>query len=51
MASMEIMGLTPDADGNEDPSITYRLRASQVWPSGLVAELRGELPMRAEPIM
>src|SRR5271155_2275700 len=51
IASIEIMGLTPDADGKDDPSITRKLRASQVSPSGLVAELRAELPMRAEPMM
>ena len=50
MASMEIMGFTPEAQGNEEPSMTYRFRASQVSPSGFVAEVLGERPRRAEPI-
>ncbi len=30
MASMEIMGFTPEALGNAEPSMTYRLRTSHV---------------------
>jgi hypothetical protein len=48
---MEIMGLTPEALGNDDPSITKRLRASHVSPSGLVAEVFGDPPSLALPMM
>ncbi len=51
MASIEIIGFTPEALGNEELSITNRLRASHVWPSGLVADVLGEPPMRALPVM
>jgi len=51
IAAIEIMGLTPDAEGKDAPSITYKLRASQLSPSGFVAEVRGELPSRAVPMM
>lgn len=51
IASMEIMGLTPDAQGKDELSITKRLRTSQVSPSGLVAEVRGEPPRRTLPMM
>src|SRR6476646_11301935 len=51
IASIEIMGLTPDALGNDDPSITKKFRASQVSPSGLVAEFFGDPPSRALPMM
>ena len=49
--SIEIMGLTPEALGNDDPSMTKRFRASQVSPSGLVAEAFGEPPSLALPMM
>jgi len=48
IASMVIIVLTPEAVGTDEPSITKILRASQVSPSGLVAEVFGELPSRAE---
>lgn len=48
---MEIIGLTPEALGKHEPSMTYRLRASQVWPSGSVAEVLGEPPIRALPMI
>ena len=51
MASIVIMGFTPDALGKEEPSITKRFRTSQVSPSGFVAEFLGELPSRAVPMM
>src|SRR3954466_10971176 len=50
-ASIDTIGLTPEADGNADPSSTYRLRMSQVSPSGLQADMPGEPPIRAEPMM
>src|SRR5271165_130570 len=37
MASIEIMGFTPDAEGKEAPSMTYRLCVSQHSPSSQVA--------------
>jgi len=48
---MEIIGFTPDADGNDAPSITDKLRASHVSPSGFVALVAGESPSRAVPMM
>src|ERR1700682_4023732 len=48
---MVIIGLTPEALGKLEPSITKRLRTSHVSPSGLVVEVLGELPRRAVPIM
>src|SRR6266403_4365374 len=51
IASMEIMGFTPEALGKAEPSMTYRLGTSHVWPSGLVADALGEPPMRALPMM
>jgi hypothetical protein len=39
IASIETMGLTPEAEGNVEPSMAYRLRASQTSPSGLMAEV------------
>src|SRR4029077_15195390 len=50
-ASIEIMGLTPDALGNDEPSITYKFFTSQVSPSGLVAEAFREPPSRAVPMI
>src|SRR6266404_826299 len=49
--SIEIMGFTPDALGNDELSITYKFFTSHVSPSGLVAENLGESPMRAVPMM
>lgn len=51
IASMEIMGFTPEALGNDDPSITKILRASQVSPSGLIADVFAEPPSRALPMI
>jgi hypothetical protein len=51
MAWIEICGFTPDALGNDDPSSTYRSRASQVWPVGSQTDVAGESPTRAEPVM
>src|ERR1700739_4420214 len=51
MAAIEIMGLTPEALGKDEPSITYKFFTSQVSPSGFVAENPGESPIRAVPIM
>jgi hypothetical protein len=51
MASIEIIGFTPEALGNEELSITNRLRISHVWPSGLVADVLGDPPIRALPMM
>src|SRR5215467_14231730 len=51
MASMEIIGFTPEAFGNDEPSITSRFLTSQVSPCGLVADEWAEPPMRAVPIM
>src|SRR3954464_11734231 len=50
-ASIDTIGLTPDADGNADPSSTNRLRKSHVSPSGLQADMPGDPPIRAEPMM
>src|SRR6266851_6887749 len=50
-ASIEIMGLTPDALGNDEPSITYKFFTPQASPSGFVAETLGESPSRAVPMM
>src|SRR3954463_13648120 len=50
-ASIDTIGLTPEADGNADPSSTNRLRMSHVSPSGLQADMPGEPPIRAEPMM
>src|SRR3954447_24853671 len=49
--SIDTIGFTPDADGNADPSSTNRLRMSHVSPSGLQADMAGEPPIRAEPMM
>ena len=51
IASIETIGLTPEAVGNDEPSQTSRSRTSQVSPSGLQAEPAGDPPMRAEPMM
>ena len=49
--SIEIIGLTPEAVGKQDPSATTRSFTSQVSPSGLSAEIYGEPPIRALPMM
>ena len=51
MASMEIIGFTPEALGNEELSVTNKFRTSQVCPSGFVAEVFADPPMRALPMM
>src|SRR5262245_36086949 len=51
IASIEIIGLTPEALGNDEPSMTNRFFASQVSPCGFVADLYGESPIRAVPMM
>src|SRR6266404_380117 len=51
IASIDIMGLTPEAEGKVEPSIAYRLCVSQASPSGLVAEVFAEPPSRAVPWM
>src|SRR5438270_1484378 len=48
---IEIWGLTPEAVGKLEPSITYRSRTSQVWPVGSQAEIAGDPPIRALPMM
>ena len=45
------MRFTPDAVGNAEPSQTYRSRTSQVSPRGLQADVAGEPPIRADPMM
>ena len=49
--SIEIIGLTPDAVGNAEPSHTYKSRTSHVSPRGLHADVAGDPPIRAEPMM
>ena len=49
--SIEIIGLTPEADGNDEPSATITFGVSHNAPCGLVAEVFGEPPIRAEPMM
>src|SRR6185437_8152314 len=49
-AEIEIIGLTPEALGNADPSQTTTSGASQRRPSQSQAEVSGEAPMRAVPI-
>ena len=51
IASIVIIGLTPEALGNDEPSITYKFFTSHVSPCGFVAEEFGESPMRAVPMM
>lgn len=51
IASIEIIGLTPEAVGKAEPSHTMRSRTSHVWPVGSHAEVAGEPPMRAEAMM
>ena len=51
MASMEIIGFTPEALGNVELSITNKFRTSHVCPSGFVAEVFADPPMRALPMM
>src|SRR2546422_8282160 len=51
IASIEIIGLTPEAVGKAEPSQIKRSRTSHVSPWGLQAEPAGEPPMRAEPMM
>src|SRR4029079_6016664 len=49
-AEIEIIGLTPEALGNPEPSQTTTSGASQRRPSQSQAETSGEAPMRAVPI-
>src|SRR5205807_4308077 len=51
IASIETIGLTPDAVGKVDASQTTRSRTSQVWPSGSQADVAGDPPIRAVPMM
>ena len=51
IASIEIIGLTPEALGKQEPSQTSRSRTSHVSPSALQAEVAGAPPIRAEPMM
>jgi hypothetical protein len=51
IASIVIMGFTPEADGNAEPSSTSTFPASQHSPSGLLAEFFAEFPIRAEPMI
>ena len=50
IASIVIIGLTPDAVGKVEPSATTRLRTSQVWPAGSAARSQARRPIRAEPM-
>jgi hypothetical protein len=51
-ASAEVVtiGLTPGDVGSALASATYRPEAAQASPEGSIAEVLGELPMRAEHI-
>src|SRR5207249_5746389 len=47
IASIEIIGLTPEAVGNVEPSQTTRSRSSHASPSGPQTAPSGEPPMHA----
>ena len=49
IASIETIGLTPEAVGNAEPSQTTRSRTSQVSPRGSQAESAGERPSAPSP--
>ena len=51
IASIEIIGLTPEAVGKVEASQTVTPAKSQVCPSGSHAEVAGDPPMRAVPMM
>ena len=48
---MVIIGFTPEAVGNAEPSATTMSGTSQVSPAAFAADVAGEPPIRAEPMM
>ena len=50
MASVDTIGLAPDADGKTEASMTKRRSVPQTSPSSSTTESQGSTPMRHVPI-